>query len=64
MSWWLRGVGLGAFEAVFRLVQPGTFVPWVDYANNELLQWVLEMGLPMLPERGWIEKPVRALKTD
>jgi putative inorganic carbon (hco3(-)) transporter len=43
--WYLHGVGLGGFEAAFKQVQPGSFSPWWDYAHNDLLQWLLEMGL-------------------
>ncbi|MGK7294631.1 MAG: O-antigen ligase family protein [Candidatus Wenzhouxiangella sp. M2_3B_020] len=43
--WWLTGVGLGGFEAVFKGVQPGDMGGWYDYAHNDLLQWLLEMGL-------------------
>ena len=44
-QWWITGVGLGAFEAVFKQVQPGDISGWYDYAHNDLLQWLLEMGL-------------------
>jgi len=44
-EWWLWGVGLGGFEAVFKQIQPGDMTGWYDYAHNDLLQWVLEMGL-------------------
>jgi hypothetical protein len=44
-EWWLAGVGLGGFEAVFKQVQPADFGKWWDYAHNDLLQWLLEMGL-------------------
>jgi len=43
--WWLTGVGLGGFEAVFRQVQPADMGGWYDYAHNDVLQWLLEMGL-------------------
>jgi putative inorganic carbon (hco3(-)) transporter len=43
--WWLTGVGLGGFEAVFKLIQPEEMSGWWDYAHNDLLQWILEMGL-------------------
>lgn len=43
--WWLSGVGLGGFEAAFKQVQPGDMRGWYDYAHNDLLQWLLEMGL-------------------
>lgn len=45
-QWYLHGVGLGGFEAVFKLIQPGHVAGWYDYAHNDLLQWLLEMGLP------------------
>lgn len=45
IQWYLHGVGLGGFEAVFRQVQPGELTGWYDYAHNDLLQWLLEMGL-------------------
>ena len=44
-QWWLTGVGLGGFEAVFRQVQPADMSGWYDYAHNDLLQWLLEMGI-------------------
>ena len=44
-QWWLTGVGLGGFEAVFRQVQPANMSGWYDYAHNDLLQWLLEMGV-------------------
>ena len=44
-SWWIWGVGLGGFEAVFKQVQPGNMMGWYDYAHNDLLQWLLEMGV-------------------
>lgn len=44
-EWWLWGVGLGGFEAVFKQVQPGDMGGWYDYAHNDLLQWLLEMGV-------------------
>ncbi|MFU8832891.1 MAG: O-antigen ligase family protein [Wenzhouxiangella sp.] len=43
--WWLHGVGLGGFEAVFKQVQPADMGSWWDYAHNDLLQFVLEMGV-------------------
>ena len=43
--WYLHGIGLGGFEAAFKQVQPGSISPWYDYAHNDLLQWLLEMGL-------------------
>lgn len=43
--WWLTGVGLGGFEAVFRQIQPADMGGWYDYAHNDLLQWLLEMGV-------------------
>jgi len=42
---WLAGVGFGGFEAVFKTVQPGHIGGWWDYAHNDLLQWLLELGL-------------------
>jgi O-antigen ligase len=42
---WLAGVGFGGFEAVFKTVQPGHINGWWDYAHNDLLQWLLELGL-------------------
>ena len=44
-QWWLTGVGLGGFEAVFRQIQPADMRGWYDYAHNDLLQWLLEMGI-------------------
>lgn len=43
--WWASGIGLGGFEAVFKQVQPGDISGWYDYAHNDLLQWLLEMGI-------------------
>lgn len=43
--WWLHGVGLGGFEAVFKQFQPAHLTAWYDYAHNDLLQWLLEMGV-------------------
>ena len=45
VQWWLTGVGLGGFEAAFRQVQPADVSGWWDYAHNDLLQWLLEMGV-------------------
>ena len=45
-SWWLHGVGLGGFEAVFKLIQTDQVSGWWDYAHSDLIQWTLEMGLP------------------
>lgn len=45
LQWYLHGIGLGGFEAVFKQVQPGELTGWYDYAHNDLLQWLLEMGL-------------------
>ena len=45
VQWWLHGVGLGGFEAVFKIVQTEDVSGWWDYAHNDLLQWILEMGL-------------------
>jgi O-antigen ligase len=42
---WLFGVGFGGYEAVFKTVQPGHIDGWWDYAHNDLLQWLLELGL-------------------
>ena len=44
-QWWATGVGLGGFEAVFKQIQPGDIGGWYDYTHNDLLQWLLEMGL-------------------
>ena len=48
-AWWLHGVGLGGFEAVFKLIQPDQIRGWWDYAHSDVLQWLLEMGVV-----GWI----------
>lgn len=45
LTHWLLGVGFGGFEAVFKSVQPGHIGGWWDYAHNDLLQWLLELGL-------------------
>jgi putative inorganic carbon (hco3(-)) transporter len=47
-QWWLHGVGLGGFEAAFKPFQPAHVTGWLDYAHNDLLQWLIEMGLPGL----------------
>ncbi len=44
-QWWLTGVGLGGFEAVFKQIQEGRMGGWWDYAHNDVLQWLLETGL-------------------
>lgn len=44
-SWYLHGVGLGGFEAAFKQIQPGDSSGWWDYAHNDLLQWLIEMGI-------------------
>ncbi|MGY6587789.1 MAG: O-antigen ligase family protein [Wenzhouxiangella sp.] len=49
LAYWLSGVGLGAFEAVFKQVQTAQISGWWDYAHSDLLQWLLEMGLA-----GWL----------
>lgn len=43
--WWLHGIGLGGFEAVFKQYQPASMSGWWDYAHNDLLQWLIETGL-------------------
>lgn len=46
LAWWLHGVGLGGFEAAFKALQPAQLSGrWWDYAHNDLLQWLFEMGL-------------------
>ncbi|MGY6629548.1 MAG: O-antigen ligase family protein [Wenzhouxiangella sp.] len=49
LAYWISGVGLGAFEAVFKQVQTAQISGWWDYAHSDLLQWLLEMGLA-----GWL----------
>lgn len=44
-AWFLHGVGLGGFEAVFKQYQTVDISMWWDYAHNDLLQWIVEMGL-------------------
>lgn len=44
-EWWVHGVGLGGFEAAFKQIQPGHITSWMDYAHNDLLQWLIEMGI-------------------
>jgi hypothetical protein len=44
-QYWVSGVGLGGFEAVFRTVQSAHITAWYNYAHNDLLQWLLEMGV-------------------
>lgn len=44
-AWWLHGVGLGGFEAVFKQFQPAAIGGWFDYLHNDLLQWLIETGL-------------------
>jgi Lipid A core - O-antigen ligase and related enzymes len=43
--YWMFGVGLGGFEAVFKTVQSAALRVWYDHAHNDLLQWLLEMGI-------------------
>ncbi|MFO8152552.1 O-antigen ligase family protein [Thioalkalivibrio sp.] len=45
LAWWVHGVGLGGFEAAFKQIQPGHIGQWWDYAHNDLLQWLVEMGV-------------------
>ena len=45
LAWWLHGVGLGGFEAVFKQFQPPHISGWFDYMHNDLLQWLIETGL-------------------
>ncbi|MDZ7713660.1 MAG: O-antigen ligase family protein [Rhodovibrio sp.] len=45
LAWWIHGVGLGGFEAVFKQYQPAGVSGWWDYAHNDLLQWGVEMGV-------------------
>jgi putative inorganic carbon (hco3(-)) transporter len=45
LSWYLHGVGLGGFEAMFKQIQPGHLTFWLDYAHSDVLQWLVEMGL-------------------
>jgi len=45
LSWYVHGVGLGGFEAMFKQIQPAYWTFWVDYAHSDLLQWLLEMGI-------------------
>ena len=47
-TWYLHGIGLGGFEAAFRPFQESHFSGWLDYAHNDLLQWLVETGLPGL----------------
>lgn len=47
-QWWVHGVGLGGFEAVFKTIQTDQISGWWDYAHSDLIQWLLEMGLPGL----------------
>jgi len=44
-QWWIHGVGLGGFEAAFKPFQPAHATGWLDYAHNDLLQWLVEMGV-------------------
>lgn len=44
-QWYLHGVGLGGFEAVFRQFQPAQWDRWLDYAHTDLLQWLAETGV-------------------
>ena len=44
-AWWLHGVGLGGFEAVFKQFQPASIGGWFDYLHNDLLQWLIETGM-------------------
>lgn len=51
---YVTGVGLGGFEAVFKLIQPSGITGWFDYAHNDLLQWVLETGLVGIALLVWV----------
>lgn len=42
---WVAGAGAGAFEDVFKLVQPVTMRPTIDYLHNDWMQFLLEFGL-------------------
>ena len=50
-----RGVGLGAFEDVFRPHQPESLGHWkrVDYAHNDYLQLLVEAGVVGVLVLGW-----------
>ena len=45
LGWWLSGVGLGAFEAVFKQIQPGDLGGVVGLCPQRLAAWVLGTGL-------------------
>jgi hypothetical protein len=44
-AWFVHGVGLGGFEAVFKQYQPPHISGWLDYLHSDLLQWLVEMGI-------------------
>jgi len=44
-AWYVHGVGLGGFEAVFKQFQPAHIGDWFDYLHSDLLQWLVEMGV-------------------
>ena len=45
LAWWLHGVGLGGFEAAFKQIQPSQITLWWVHAHNDLLEWLIEMGV-------------------
>jgi putative inorganic carbon (HCO3(-)) transporter len=45
LHYWITGIGLGGFEAAFRMVQSTALQGWFFDAHNDLLQWLLETGV-------------------
>ena len=45
LSAWVLGIGPGAFEDVFHLVQPEYLNVRFIYAHNDYLEFILEFGL-------------------
>jgi hypothetical protein len=42
---WIAGAGAGAFEEVFKLVQPASLPGLYEYLHNDWAQFVLELGV-------------------
>jgi O-antigen ligase len=44
-QFWPWGSGLGSFEAVFPRFQPAISIGYVEYAHNDYVQFVMELGV-------------------
>ncbi len=44
-QWFVHGIGLGGFEAVFKQYRPPQIGGQWDYLHNDALQWIVEMGV-------------------